>query len=192
MCRSRPICSPAGLRAPSLDGFSAAAPRWRFCGWRRYVPLPRTTPPLPLTETLVLTTIALAFYGFARWQDAGCGGNRWLWVTCAAVGYSILLRPEQGLLAVAVVPAMLWAALAAPRTPQGCASSAAPVLVAALCILLPLVPWTVRNWHTFGVFQPLAPRSANGSWRAPIPRLRPLVSRLGDRVLLHRRGLLGV
>ena len=57
----------------------------------------------PLTETLVLTTIALAFYGFARWQDAGCGWNRWLWVIAAALGYSILLRPDQGLLAAAIV-----------------------------------------------------------------------------------------
>ncbi len=28
-------------------------------------------------------------------------------------------------------------------------------------LLLPLVPWTARNWHTFHVFQPLAPKYAN-------------------------------
>jgi hypothetical protein len=33
-------------------------------------------------------------------------------------------------------------------------------VLAALCVVLPLVPWTVRNWRTFHVFQPLAPRYA--------------------------------
>jgi Dolichyl-phosphate-mannose-protein mannosyltransferase len=121
----------------------------------------------PLTETLVLTTIALAFYGFARWQQAGAGYSRWLWVTAAALSDSILLRPEQGLLAAAVVPAMLWASLAAPGRRARPVHSAAPVLVAALCVLLPLVPWTARNWHTFHVFQPLAPRSADDPGELP-------------------------
>jgi hypothetical protein len=114
----------------------------------------------PLTETLVLTTIGLAFYGFARWLDAGLGYSRWLWVVCAALSYSILLRPDQGLLAAAIVPAMLWRSLASrgQRTPLAAAS---PVLVMALCALLPLAPWTLRNWRTFHVFQPLAPRYAN-------------------------------
>ena len=39
--------------------------------------------------------------------------------------------------------------------------SALPVVAAALCAVLPLAPWTARNWHTFHVFQPLAPRYAN-------------------------------
>jgi hypothetical protein len=36
-----------------------------------------------------------------------------------------------------------------------------PVVVAAFCVLLPLIPWAARNWSTFHVFQPLAPRSAS-------------------------------
>jgi len=131
----------------------------------------------PLTETLVLTSIALTFYSFHRWQQASaCNNqeargnyearyNRWLWLTAAAMAWSILLRPDQGLLAAAVVPAMLWTSIATPqRRNQPRANmlrSAAPVLVAALCVLLPLVPWTIRNWRTFRVFQPLAPRSAS-------------------------------
>jgi hypothetical protein len=114
----------------------------------------------PLTETLVLTSIALAFYGFARWQQAGAGYNRWLCPIAAALAWSILLRPEQGLLAAAVVPAMAWASLATSERRVEPLRYAAPVLVAALCIVLPLVPWAVRNWHTFQVFEPLAPRSA--------------------------------
>jgi hypothetical protein len=115
----------------------------------------------PLTETLVLTSIALAFYSFARWQEAGARYNRWLWLISAALGLSILLRPEQGLLAAAIVPAMLWAALATPARRAAMLRSAAPVIAGSLCALIPLVPWTARNWHTFHVFQPLAPRSAS-------------------------------
>ena len=35
------------------------------------------------------------------------------------------------------------------------------MLAAALCAVLLLAPWTLRNWHTFHVLQPLAPRFAN-------------------------------
>jgi hypothetical protein len=121
----------------------------------------------PLSETLVLTTIALTFYGFARWQDAGLGYNRWLWIIAAAMAYSILLRPDQGLLAAAVLPAMLLKTLSARKPQSRLMPSAMPVLVAALCVVLPLVPWAARNWHTFHVFQPLAPRYANDPGELP-------------------------
>lgn len=114
----------------------------------------------PLAETLTLTCMALAFYGLERWRAAGLGFNRWLWVVVAALAYSVLLRPEQGLLAAAVVPAMLWMVLRSPARREGVTRAAAPVLVAAVCVVLPLVPWTVRNWRTFHVVQPLAPRYA--------------------------------
>jgi hypothetical protein len=150
----------------------------------------------PLTETLVLTTIALAFYAFARWQDAGAAFNRWLWLLALALAASILLRPDQGLLAAAILPAMLWRSLASRQQTPGLGGpsfpasservgyraqrdrtyhsrlaqraaqiartrSALPVLTAALVVLLPLVPWTLRNWRTFHVIQPLAPLYAN-------------------------------
>jgi hypothetical protein len=113
-----------------------------------------------LAETLAFATIALTFYAFARWQDAGLGYNRWLWVVAAALSYSLLLRPEQGLLAAAVLPAMLWKSLRARASlrPLG---AALPVLAAALCTVLPFIPWTARNAYYFHVFQPLAPRDAD-------------------------------
>jgi hypothetical protein len=116
---------------------------------------------LPLTETLVLTTIALTFYALERWLDACRGFNRWLWIAATAIAYSILLRPDQGLLAAAVFPAMLWASLDTPARRARPIRSALPVVVAALCVLLPLLPWTLRNQRTFHVFQPLAPYYAN-------------------------------
>jgi hypothetical protein len=79
-------------------------------------------------------------------------------VIAVALSYGILLRPEQGLLAAVVFPAMLWMAL---RSRKGSwLRAATPVLVAAACVLLPLAPWTARNWRTFHVVQPLAPRYA--------------------------------
>jgi hypothetical protein len=114
----------------------------------------------PLTETLVLLTIAAAFYAMVRWWDAGTEFNRWLWVVAAALAYSLLLRPEQGLLAVAVLPAMWWSTRREPR-------ALGPVIACAVCVILPLVPWTVRNWRTFHVIQPLAPRYANDPGETP-------------------------
>jgi len=113
----------------------------------------------PLTEVLTLFTIALTFYGLERWRSAGTDFNKWLWVLGVSMAYSVLLRPEQGLLAAAVVPAMLWMAC---RTQEqsGPLKKALPVAVAALCVVLPLAPWAVRNWRTFHVVQPLAPRYA--------------------------------
>ncbi|WP_255462516.1 glycosyltransferase family 39 protein [Granulicella sp. WH15] len=113
---------------------------------------------VPLTETLSLFYIALAFYALERWSAAGAAVNRWLFVLAAALAYAVLLRPEQGLLAAAVVPAMLWLVLS-PR-PASLLRAAAPVVLAAILTLLPLVPWTIRNHRTFHVFQPLAPRFA--------------------------------
>jgi len=121
----------------------------------------------PLTETLVLTTITLAFYGFARWQDEGMGYGRWLWVVAGALGYSILLRPDQGLLAAAIVPAMVWRAFGTRGGKMGALRSVSPVLAMAVCAVLPLAPWTLRNWRTFHVVQSLAPRYANDPGEAP-------------------------
>lgn len=112
----------------------------------------------PLTETLTLFCIAAAFYGLERWRSAGADWNRWLALIVAASAYAILLRPEQGLLAAAIMPAMLWSIK--PVFKRHGASAVLPVLVGGLCVLLPLLPWTIRNWKTFHVFEPLAPRYA--------------------------------
>ncbi len=114
----------------------------------------------PLTEVLTLTTIALAFYGLERWRIAGCNLNRWSWVIGAAMAYGLLLRPEQGLLAAAIVPAMLWLSYHSREVRLLSIAAILPATLVSLCVLLPLIPWTARNWRTFHVVQPLAPRSA--------------------------------
>jgi hypothetical protein len=115
----------------------------------------------PLTETLVLCTIAVACYAFARWQDRGCGLNPWVWLIAAAVAYSILLRPEQVLFAAAIFGAILWASASHRAPATSMPRSTLPFFAAALCVALPLLAWTIRNERTFHVFQPLAPKYAN-------------------------------
>lgn len=110
-----------------------------------------------LTETLTLFCIAAAFYGLERWRAEGLGFSKWLWAVAGALAYAVLLRPEQGLLAVAVIPAMLWMACRAGRGLK----ATVPVFVAAVCVVLPLAPWVIRNERVFHVFQPIAPRYAN-------------------------------
>src|SRR3981081_425185 len=82
----------------------------------------------PLNEVLTLFCIALTFYGLERWRRARLGFNRWLWVTSGAMAYSVLLRPEQGLLAATVIPAMLWMVW---HTPESRRSLEETVLAAA-------------------------------------------------------------
>ena len=115
----------------------------------------------PLTETLSVAAVALAIYSLTRWLSHA-GVSRWLWILGFALSFALLLRPEQALLSVAVLPVLWWRAdpLRSYPVPMISGKSARPVLVALLCLLLPLVPWTLRNWRTFHVVQPLAPRFA--------------------------------
>jgi 4-amino-4-deoxy-L-arabinose transferase-like glycosyltransferase len=110
---------------------------------------------VPLTETLSLFCIALAFYALARWQAGPHKEDVSFWMMAMALAYAVLLRPDGGLLAAVVVPAVAWIAWRQSKTQ---AVRLAAILCAA--VLLPLVPWTVRNWRDFHVVQPLAPRYA--------------------------------
>ena len=130
----------------------------------------------PLTETPTLFCMAFAFYALVRWIEDGGGINRWVVALGFALGWAILLRPEQGLLAAAVVPVMIWLAYLAylaykskgapiaagePRWPSRTLRVFRAAVVVSGLALLPLFPWAVRNWRTFHVVQPLAPRYAN-------------------------------
>ena len=87
------------------------------------------------------------------------------------MGAAILLRPDGGLLLIAIelYLAMLLFRTWRRKTPAEATAprglSAAQLLRAglflALVSLAPLVPWAWRNLHTLDRFQPLAPRYAN-------------------------------
>ena len=144
-----------------------------------------------LTETLEIFFTALALDGAVaalnRMRDASAKKMdvRKLWAaTGAAIAACILLRPDGGILLAAV---LLYMALAAPkgavdfvqlvaslkRCPdtkletgqrtkvEFCRSPLTAGIIVAAFALAPLVPWTIRNFHTLHHFQPLAPRYAN-------------------------------
>ena len=104
--------------------------------------------------------MSATFYGYLRWIEAGAAFNPWLWLIGSSLAYSLLLRPEQVLFSVAILPAMWWVQRRSHR-------SLAPIAVCAALVMLPLVAWTARNWRTFHVLQPLAPRYANDPGETP-------------------------
>jgi hypothetical protein len=117
----------------------------------------------PLTETLSIFCVALGFLALAELLER----PRALWTVLLVVSwsYAALLRPDGALLAV-----VLWTALLVyGRNKWGLQKTLRIALITGLFSVLPFVPWTIRNWHTFHVFQPLAPRYANdpGEFAAP-------------------------
>ncbi len=128
-----------------------------------------------LTETLEIffTALALDFAVAALMTSSGLRP----WIGCgAAIAGAILLRPDGGLLLVAIefylliILARAWLGRSAKNKIQArtLASRNLSVshtvragLVVALISLAPLVPWTLRNLHSLHRFQPLAPRYAN-------------------------------
>ena len=116
----------------------------------------------PLTESLSIFTIALAVWAAARFQDERDWSSALAFT--GAVSYAALLRPDGVLVGVALFPAILLAVFRTAST--GSAeepSPAKPRRILLVCVLLALAPfalWTTRNWQTFHVVQPLAPRYA--------------------------------
>jgi 4-amino-4-deoxy-L-arabinose transferase-like glycosyltransferase len=109
---------------------------------------------MPLTETLSIFCVALGLYAFAAVLARPHWG--WLLILAFAWSYAALLRPDGALLAVVFFPALI---LHVGRS-LGFARSLRIALLCALVSLLPFAAWTLRNWRTFQVFQPIAPRSA--------------------------------
>jgi hypothetical protein len=109
---------------------------------------------MPLTETPSIFCVALGLCAFAAVLER----PRWGWVLALAFAwsYAALLRPDGALLAVAFLPALVFYG----QRSLGLARSIRIALVCGLVAVLPFAAWTSRNWYTFHVFQPLAPRSA--------------------------------
>jgi 4-amino-4-deoxy-L-arabinose transferase-like glycosyltransferase len=125
-----------------------------------------------LTETLEIffTTLALdlAFRGLGIGEADIRENPRVIWLGCGlSVGASILLRPDGGILLIAIGAYLLWLLArsllgrVAPRFGPGTIIFAG-VLV-AVGAAAPLIPWTVRNLHALHRFEPLAPRYATDS-----------------------------
>ncbi len=123
-----------------------------------------------LSETLAIFFAALSFLlgvkaiAATKLEEATAPGPVWtahsarMWAACgAAIGASILIRPDGGMLLMVLGG---WLLLRWPRSPRKKLIFASGVLL-AITSLGPLVPWTLRNWVTMRQFEPLAPRYAN-------------------------------
>ena len=115
----------------------------------------------PLTETLSIfsTAVALdcAVAAFTSSEEQRSPWAAWTWCG-VALSAGIMLRPDGGILLVAIGLFLLWRMWerAAERTYLFWAG----VLVLVVSVA-PLAPWTLRNWRDFHRFQPLAPRYAS-------------------------------
>jgi hypothetical protein len=117
----------------------------------------------PLTETVTLFTIALALWALVRFGECPSWMNALIFTI--AVSGAALLRPDGALVAVTLVPAMVAGILRVrAREETHKPGVAHGIRMAAVCLVLAILPfavWTGRNWAVFHVFQPLAPRYAN-------------------------------
>lgn len=114
----------------------------------------------PLAETLaIFCTAHLLYYGIRGLKAIESGEpSLGLWSIAGAwIAAGILLRPDGVLVLVPFAAALIYLFFWRLNRKQSVAGLCAFVLIS----VAPLVPWTVRNWRTFHVFQPLAPRYAN-------------------------------
>jgi 4-amino-4-deoxy-L-arabinose transferase-like glycosyltransferase len=115
-----------------------------------------------LTESLSVFCVSLAIFStvylLEAIQQPASERPRWpLLLLVFALAYAILLRPDGALLAFAVCTGLLWYT----RKTIGLYRSLRLTALISLLTILPLIPWTIRNWRTFHVIQPLAPRRVN-------------------------------
>ena len=136
-------------RVISQRAQAAAFVLWALC------PFSANYVAAPLTETFSIFCSALALLCVV----IGLDSRSWKpWVVCGlAVGYGIQLRPDGGILLIAIGLYLLWHML---RTSQWQRTVVAGALIAFFA-LAPLVPWAIRNHRVFHVFQPLVPAAAN-------------------------------
>lgn len=123
-----------------------------------------------LTETLEIFFTALAFDCAIEGLESLDARRLRPWMGCGlAIGAAILLRPDGGLLLIAIefYLALLWfrawkdEAWASRPRPHVLPHLLRIALVVALFSLAPLVPWAWRNLHTMHRLEVLAPRYAN-------------------------------
>ncbi len=115
----------------------------------------------PLAETLSIFFVAVALDAAAAALKRLSSGSdaRAPWAWCGvAIACGILLRPDAGILLIALALYLCWKMWRSPGKRVRLLWAGALVVAISLA---PLVPWTIRNWQDFGRFQPLVPQSAS-------------------------------
>lgn len=108
-----------------------------------------------LTESVAIFFAALAFDLALTALEQLQSKARWI-VCGLAVAAGIFLRPDGGMLLVAIGLFLIWRFIRTRQT-----QLIAGLLLITVFALAPLIPWTVRNWRLYQRFQPLTPVNAN-------------------------------
>ncbi len=109
--------------------------------------LTETTEIFCTTAALLLAVIAIEKQSLKAW--AGCG---------LATAGAILLRPDGGLVLMALLIFLGWQWWKQVARRREMFTAAVVLTVVSLA---PLIPWTIRNWRAFHVFQPLVTMDAS-------------------------------
>lgn len=113
-----------------------------------------------MTESLSVSCIMLAIWSLTRLLRAQRTGGKMLIPLLGlslALGYAMTLRADGVLLTAAFCAGLVWYG----RGAVGTGRALRVAVAAGLLAMVPLIPWAVRNYRTFHVVQPLAPRYAN-------------------------------
>ncbi len=123
---------------------------------------------IAMTECLSVFAIALGFYAAGRALAAHTSGSRdlpALILAGLASALATLLRPDGILLAASIGLGLIFYFIRGRSRAEPALTAfrrgLAAISIFCAAALLPLVPWSVRNWARFHVFQPLAPRYAD-------------------------------
>jgi Dolichyl-phosphate-mannose-protein mannosyltransferase len=115
---------------------------------------------IALTECLSVFAVSLALWaagGILRAQAEGKRDREAMAWASFAMAVAMLLRPDGVLLTIAICGTIKWYGWRQGKLRQALKT----VWLCALLAVLPLGPWAARNWRTFHVLQPLAPRRVN-------------------------------
>jgi hypothetical protein len=123
---------------------------------------------IAMTECFSVFAISLGIYAAGRALAAQASGSRdlpALILAGLASAFAVLLRPDGIALFGAIGLALFLYSFrrSSVAQPPNLVFRRGFTTISVFCIaaLLPLVPWTVRNWQVFHIFQPLAPRYAD-------------------------------
>jgi hypothetical protein len=119
-----------------------------------------------MTECLSIFAVSLGIYAAGRILSAETAGlhivaTRATVLAGCASALAMLLRPDGALLFVALATGLFFYILrgrAEPNLRFALRRSLTTTSIYCAIALAPLAVWTLRNWATFQVFQPLAPR----------------------------------
>jgi len=127
-------------------------------------PFPAAEAGTAMTECLSIFAVSLGIYAAGRILSADAAGQNdtpAVFLAGCASALAMLLRPDGALLSIALATGLFFYILR-DRVGQGArlALRRSLTITSIYCMvaLAPIAVWTLRNWVTFRVFQPLAPR----------------------------------